>query len=328
MLAREGKILHEGKILSNTPLLVPSFSSKGFPDLRSTIKYMSEFIDGSTLVSAYDAHYKKFAANQLRFPKVIFLDSGGYEARVEHDLSESYGQNYIPEKWNLPMYKKILSRWNVQRPTVAVSFDSPKRHVSTAMQIESASKLFAEFPQFAPEILFKPEAKGKFIAVSNIIPMIKQLSSFSVIGFTERELGSKVMTRMEQIGTFRRALDDAGISIPIHIFGSLDTLSTTLYFLSGAEIFDGLTWLRFGYHEGKTIYSQNFGALNTQNGILKDDRELSTTMWKDNYYYLEGLRSQMISFVRTKKFHSFKHASSYLEGAQKQLEARLSKEVG
>ena len=78
MLAREGKISHGGKVLSNTPLLVPSFSSKGFADLKSTIKYMSEFIDGTTLVSAYDAYYKKFALNQLRFPKFLFLDSGGF----------------------------------------------------------------------------------------------------------------------------------------------------------------------------------------------------------------------------------------------------------
>ena len=108
MLAREGQIFQQGKVISNTPLLIPSFSSKGFSDLRKTIKYMSAFIDGSTLVSAYDIHYKKVSPARLTFPKVVFLDSGGYEARVEHDLSEAYGQDYDPQTWTIEFYEASL----------------------------------------------------------------------------------------------------------------------------------------------------------------------------------------------------------------------------
>src|SRR5579872_354807 len=261
MLAREGKVIYNNKLLSNTPLLVPSFSSKGFPDLKSTIKFMRSFIDGSTLVSAYDIHYDYVSAAQLTFPKIVFLDSGGYEARVEHDLSEAYGQAYKPEKWTERMYEDVLRKWKLSRPTIAVSFDAPSNHFGIAKQIKQASSLFKKFPQFAPEILLKPSKKGAYIELASVLPHIKALEGFSVIGFTERELGSKIMTRMETIASIRRALDAADLRVPIHVFGSLDTLATSLYFISGAEIFDGLTWLRFGYHEGQTIYSQNFGAV-------------------------------------------------------------------
>ena len=48
---------------------------------------------------------------------------------------------------------------------------------------------------------------------------------------------------------------------PIHVFGSLDTVTTPMYFLAGADIFDGLTWLRFAFHGGYTVYKHNYGAL-------------------------------------------------------------------
>lgn len=96
MLAREGVVEHGGNQLFRTPLLVPSFSSKGFPDMRKIMSLMSEFITETTLVSAYDCHYGYCDPKRLTFPSVIFLDSGGYEARVEYDLSESYGKDYKP----------------------------------------------------------------------------------------------------------------------------------------------------------------------------------------------------------------------------------------
>ncbi len=110
---------------------------------------------------------------------------------------------------------------------------------------------------------------------------------------------------MEKIALVRRLLDRHNINSPIHIFGSLDTFLTPLFFLAGAEIFDGLTWLRFGYYDGQTVYKQNYGAMCGINGILKDARELSHAMWKDNYYYLESLRDQMRNFARSGKYEHF-----------------------
>jgi len=103
----------------------------------------------------------------------------------------------------------------------------------------------------------------------------------------------------------------------------LDTFSTPLSFLSGAEIFDGLTWLRFGYHEGQTVYRQNYGAMRGSNGILKDARELSHAMWKDNHYYLESLRDQMRNFVHSGNYETFEHIGDQLKHAVQQLESRV-----
>lgn len=323
MLAREGTIRNGDTILCRTPLLVPSFSSKGFPELRKILDLMSEFITESALVSAYDEHYGHIKSKALTFPSVIFLDSGGYEARVEHDLSEAYGQDYRPSKWTLKQHQQVLDGWSAPRPTIVISFDSPRRHSVIEKQIESALQLKAKYPNFVHEFLIKPEKNNELIKVDAVERVVGSLHQFAAIGVTEREIDNKLIGRMEKIAHIRRLLDSDGVTAPLHIFGSLDTFSTPLYFLSGAEIFDGLTWLRFGYHEGQTVYRQNYGAMRGSNGILKDARELSHAMWKDNHYYLESLRDQMRNFVHSGNYETFEHIGDQLKHAVQQLESRV-----
>ena len=63
MLARRGKItLPDGGIIE-TPLLLPSFSSRGFPDIKEIMKGLSEVIRGPALVSAYDIRHELILKN-------------------------------------------------------------------------------------------------------------------------------------------------------------------------------------------------------------------------------------------------------------------------
>jgi len=144
-----------------------------------------------------------------------------------------------------------------------------------------------------------------------------------VVGLTEKELGDSVFGAMTKIARLRTQMNAAGVAIPIHIFGSLDALTTVLYFLAGAEIFDGLTWLRFGYHEGKTIYSQNYGILRDSEGIRRRTEEQHYEMWRNNYYYLEKLRTQMINYERTKDLAHFGTIQPLLQDALTQLQATV-----
>jgi len=309
--------------LFSTPLLIPSFSSKGFPEMKKIIKVMGEFITEAVLVSAYDVHHMLLNTKQITFPSVIFLDSGGYEARVEHDLSEAYGQDYKPRKWTARDHFDVLRTWKSAVPTVAISYDSPRRHSRIEQQLAAALELKRSTPQFMHEFLIKPERKGQFVEPASIARIASSISQFHIIGVTEHELDHRIIGRMEKLAKIRRILDEHNVASPIHVFGSLDSLSTVLYFLSGAEIFDGLTWLRFGFHEGHTVYKQNYGAIRGENGILKNSRELSHAMWKDNYYYLESLRSQMRNFARTKNSSSFAYIAPQIEMALQQLEPRI-----
>jgi hypothetical protein len=100
------------------------------------MKYASEFITEGVLVSAYDVHYGFISPRKITFPSIIFLDSGGCEARVEHDLSEVYSRPYKPKSWTERSHEKVLREWASNIPTVIVSHDGPKQFLPLKRQIK------------------------------------------------------------------------------------------------------------------------------------------------------------------------------------------------
>jgi len=76
-----------------------------------------------------------------------------------------------------------------------------------------------------------------------------------------------------------------------------------LYFLAGADIFDGLTWLRYAFREGNTVYKYNSGAL--AKGIHVEDYKLNGQTWNDNYYYMLQMQAQMGRFTATGDYGAF-----------------------
>jgi hypothetical protein len=171
------------------------------------------------------------------------------------------------------------------------------------------------------EMLIKPETTGQgLIQIKSLLKHAKKLGDFDVIGVTEKEIGNSVLTRMQNIASLRRALDKEHINVPIHVFGSLDTVTTPLYFLAGADIFDGLTWLRFAFHEGQTLYKQNYGALEL--GISTRAHVIDGLCWNRNYYYIKQLELQMRRFLSAHDFASFQyHGDKFRAALESVLEA-------
>src|SRR2546422_8460912 len=130
MLARSTTLRHPSGVTVKTPLLVPSFSSKGFlqrkdgvSELREIFANAATVVTESMLVSAYDIHYAHLPRPE-RFPctpSVIFLDSGGYEANADHDLSAVYRYGYPAKEWELLHFTRLLDRWP---PHIAAIFTS------------------------------------------------------------------------------------------------------------------------------------------------------------------------------------------------------------
>jgi len=136
MLAKRRSIQLKGGEVARTPLLVPSFSSKGFPEVSKIIRTSAEFIDGPMLISAYDLHYRKIKP-PFDFGSLIFLDSGGYEAAKDADLSDFGEREHKPIQWSQEMHEQVLAGWNARVPTVLISYDHPKERLPVRKQIES-----------------------------------------------------------------------------------------------------------------------------------------------------------------------------------------------
>ncbi len=147
MLAKKRFLNQKEEELEETPLLIPAFSSKAFPEIKKIFKTMEEFIDGPILISAYDIHHIKLY-KKITFPSIIFLDSGGYECSKDFDLSTIYHDASKPKIWNIKLLGKILNSWPHDIPTVAVSFDHPRIKKSIREQIESSKLFFQKRPLF------------------------------------------------------------------------------------------------------------------------------------------------------------------------------------
>lgn len=313
MLAKRRALKLNDQEVERTPLLIPSFSSKGFPDIAEIIEYSSELIEGVTLVSAYDLHYEKIQP-PFNFPSLIFLDSGGYEASKEAELSDFGDKDHVPNLWSQDMHEAQLAAWQPSVPSVLISYDHPKERLPIKAQIERAKEMAPGREGFLREILLKPEnASQKLLPIPEIIKNVRGLTDFDVIGVTEKEVGNSIIDRMKNIAKLRRALDKAGLETPIHVFGSLDTVTTPMYFLAGADIFDGLTWLRFAFHEGQTIYKQNYSALKL--GVATKAHVVDARCWNDNYYYMNDMELEMRRYLNEHDFSVFRYHKDLFQTA-------------
>jgi hypothetical protein len=322
MLAKRRGFYHDGKEMIRTPLLLPSFSSKGFPEVQEIIETTSEVIDGPCLVSAYDLHYDKIQG-PFDFAQAIFVDSGGYEAGRDVELSDLGMTTHTPASWSADQFNSVIASWVNPATTVMISYDHPNERVPTAEQITRADEMLPKKDNIFREILFKPEKSptGKEpelidsmrVNIQAIIANIGKMTRFHALGVTEKEIGGNLKERMVNIARIRRALSGVGLDqMPIHVFGSLDTVSTPLYFVAGADVFDGLTWLRFAYYKGVTEYQQNYSAL--QLGIDMKAHLVDAKCCFDNYRYMKNLEQEMRSYLKV-GFSSFKYHKDLIEQA-------------
>jgi len=320
MWARRRSICINGVEVARTPLIVPSFSSKGFPEVSKIIKASEEFISGPILVSAYDVHYGTIIP-PFDFASLVFVDSGGYEASKDADLSELSAGSHIPESWSQDMYQGVIAGWTGRSPTVLISYDHPREKLPVRKQVDRARRIKKLRTDCLHEILVKPETKAqKYVKIESVTKNVHALDDFDIVGVTEKEIGSSILERMENIAKLRTALDHAGMEKPIHIFGSLDTVTTPMYFLAGADIFDGLTWLRFAYQAGLTVYKHNYGALKL--GIREKAYMVDARCWFDNYAYLSEMELEMRRFLKAGDFRCFKyHRDEFKQAYESTAEA-------
>jgi hypothetical protein len=306
---RSRTLRHPLGVELHTPLLVPSFSSKGFgffPNRRSktrsankpavsevsqALEFSARFLTKAALLSAYDIHHCHLKRPKRFYdsPSVLFIDSGGYETSAVYDDSHSLAPAHASLKWATDDYRAVLSSIPKHVPLVLVS---PDKHGQVKSQVQAARRFFSHYPKCLTDFLIKPASRlSKVIDVDDVLHNASGLTSFSIIGVTEKELGNSVLARVENIAKLRRGLDARGADRPIHVFGSLDPVITPLYFLAGAEIFDGLSWLRYFFHNGTSTHLLSAAVL--EQGISTRFDQLRGAVLIGNLEYLRKLELEM-----------------------------------
>jgi hypothetical protein len=300
------------------PLLVPAFSSKGFElrkanggekcDFTETVYELDtfgKFPSEAVLLSAYDLHFKHFegvpdlptaeATDYLRNTRLVFLDSGGYELVPDFDTTEPRTFAYRPkEGFGREEYEEVLkglTKCKKPLPLVAANFDYGTRRKPVTDQIEAARELFSKFGGCLTSFILKPwEKTGTVVKPEDLSDTAyANLRGFDVIGVTEKELGTDMLKRLKRVARLRKGLDDAGITVPIHIWGGLDPVMTPLFFFAGAEIFDGVSWLRYAFKNGVAVNREVHSILSRAKGLSASKKMNHAYASMDNLSFMKEL---------------------------------------
>jgi hypothetical protein len=261
------------------------------------------------LVSSYDLAHRLLAvgddfdanwvASRLSRPELLIVDSGGYETSAHVAVEELDTQEVGRRGWTEADYAALLGRFPAEATNVAgVSFDKdepPYNERSYDDQIAHAQEFFARYPHLVSICLLKPEPRRRTHDIERLAGLASRLNAFDVLGLTDKELGSSLRERIVTVMRFREVLDNAGIPKPIHVFGALDPLFVPLYFAAGADVFDGLTWLRYGFWHGLVLHREARALIEGKLDLKDDAREYALLV--DNLAAVDQLERQMTQFV-------------------------------
>jgi hypothetical protein len=330
MLAKRTTLNHKLAGEIELPLLVPSFSSKGGPlkpkkkkarngesheysEASYALEYFGQIDSTCMLVSAYDLHFGHFEGapeQQTRSPydslqrsSVVFIDSGGYELISTYDSTEPKIPPYRPKGgFGVEQYLGVLKKIVGQKqhlPLIVANFDYATRHKPLAEQVSAAREIFGEHKDWLSDFIIKPWTKTRTTVDPKYLSPddFASLRNFDIIGVTEDELGSSMLQRLYAVAGLRVGLDSAGVHVPIHIWGGLDPVITPLYFFAGAQIFDGVSWLRYAYQDGIAVSRKCCPVLERIVGLSDRDGKANTLTNILNVQFLERLASSLRQWI-------------------------------
>jgi hypothetical protein len=317
MLARERTVTFGNGHELRTPLLVPSISSAGFrrvalesggsePEPAAWLRIVHTVITEALLISAYDAAHdnlpfaeeltgESFARSIYAGPRTLIIDCGLYESTYGPPPFE--GDRF---DWDQAAYTRFVEELDQASKAVLVTYDGydDDGHAPFGRQIEEAQRFSEAHRGFGSDVLLKPEQRGRRLVVDDLSPTtLASLRAFDVVGFAEKDLGDSLLDKLTNVVTLRQRLTEAEVDAPIHLFGSLDPVMSPLYFAAGAEIFDGLTWLRYGYHWDAAMYREDVPVLEDGQDLTVAGRVRTASMLLGNLKALGVLSERMRQFA-------------------------------
>ena len=277
-----------------TPLIIPSFSSCGFPQVADIYDGMKDRLYGVCLVSALDLALGCVPSDVTDEVNLVVIDSGMYEAKNSVCALSGHCPPTANAQWLRQHYLEIAGGIDGGANVILVNYDSTE---TLQHQIKLASDDFSHAPHAASDFLMKPEFPHSLVNVGKIAKHSSELGQFDIVGITARESGDSLVKRCRTVVSLRDSLEDAGLNAPIHIFGAINPTEVLTYFFCGADVFDGLNWLRLAFrkHGSIAIEEAAFQGLNSN----LDECDLRMGERTSNLIFLYRLQESLHRYCLT-----------------------------
>lgn len=213
----------------------------------------------------------------------------------------------------MTIYQRITSNPSFNNSNIILSsFDNAG---SFCDQIISAYQLKKQFYNVTIDFIVKIN-----FSISELLQSIREnyilLNEFTILGFTEKELGCTIQERLLNLISIRRCLTNCHWYGYIHIFGGLEPNLTKLFYYAGADIFDGLSWQRIRYENNSTLYDPNRYI------VSYDEYDNKLIMMIDNLSYMQNLSNILSTSIDNRKIY-ITRLEKILETTEKNIQAIL-----
>jgi hypothetical protein len=327
MLWRRRRLTLSNGAVIETPLIIPSLSTRNVGRIdydekpesiaSAALRIVGQQLTEAVLVSAYDLHHRRLVDSDrllqgaidtvFDHAALLMIDSGLYETRERVGYDDAVAG--ADGTWTVESYGTVLGALP-SMPIAIVNFDAD--HLPFGNQIAAGQTLFAAHRARASVMLLKPETTRGFVDAARLGAVAGDLRGFDVIAVTEKELGDTLLERLRALARIRKRLDDEDVQAPLHVFGGLDPLLTPLYIACGAEIVDGVGWLRYSYEDDVAHYQEARAVLGLDLDSPVRVRIFATI--NRNLHYLRDLKRRLELLIDEDDWQRFsRHHGSTLE---------------
>ena len=221
------------------PVFFPSISSvKTALRLQDYLQVLSSLaeLNGQFLVSAFDLAgtesphpVKEILASARQVGLVTLMDSGNYESFWKEAQTV----------WKQASFHKMLNTFPCD---LAFCFDeqSPPAdindHVALVIERYRMDQAVAGSCQIIP-IIHAPASELPALCAT-----VAAETGVTMLAVPERRLGGGILERARAVQAIRLTLNKLGHYVVLHLLGTGNPISITLYSAMGADSFDGLEW--------------------------------------------------------------------------------------
>jgi queuine/archaeosine tRNA-ribosyltransferase len=186
---------------------------------------------------------------------VLLVDSGRYESFWLRD-----------DEWDRARY---LAAVGDLAPSLAFSFDAPTDTDDAATIAQDAIARAVADQSDLPHTTVMPIVHGAPDALPDATREVVRSLAPLAIAIPERELGEGIQRRAATVSRLTAMLRQDHAPAAVHLLGTGNPLSMLIYWVAGADSFDGLEWCQtvVNFDDGSLHHLQHFDLFAGQSGI-------------------------------------------------------------